>query len=167
VPPLRERRGDLPLLIAHFLKRAATRPIGVTAGALAVLNQHPFPGNVRELEHAIRHAVALVGAGDQIEVNHLPEDIAGVWAGRAPATTMEGRSLSDAVKEFEREYIAASLRKHSGSKTRTAEALKISRKNLWEKLRRHGLVSAEAEEEISELHDLSKLAGGGSNESDC
>src|SRR5262249_19678207 len=77
VPPLRERGGDLLLLLEHFLRRAAGGVAPeVSARALAALAQYPFPGNVRELEHAIRYAVVLA-AGGELDLPHLPPEIAG------------------------------------------------------------------------------------------
>jgi two-component system, NtrC family, response regulator AtoC len=150
VPSLRERQGDLPLLVSHFLLKCAPRPLTVTASAMAALEAHSFPGNVRELEHAVRRAVALVGDSPYVEMTHLPKEIVGNSVPKLEGA--RGRSLADAVKEFEHDFISASLRHHRGSKTRTAEALGISRKNLWEKLRRHGLVGSEPDEEMAKAH---------------
>ena len=78
-PPLRERPGDLPLLVEHFSRKYSPTDAPVPAfspRAWAVLSQHPFPGNLRELEHAVRYALAFSG-GEEIQVEHLPEEIAG------------------------------------------------------------------------------------------
>ena len=78
IPPLRDRKGDLPLLVQFFLKKlgqpGAAMP-RVSQAAWTALSQFPFPGNVRQLEHAIQHAVVLAGDAD-IEIQHLPRDIA-------------------------------------------------------------------------------------------
>jgi len=148
VPPLRERRGDLPLLLAHFLRRyAPARPApAVSPQALAALSMYAFPGNVRELEHAVRHAVALLEGPDAIiDVRHLPGDITGEVSS-ALAAPEEVSTLGEAMSAFEREYLRRALKAHRSSKTATAEALGISRKNLWEKLKKHGLVDAQEEE---------------------
>ena len=140
IPPLRERRGDLPLLVQYFLKKF-TQPGQRAADASrrrawAALSQFPFPGNVRELAHAIEHAVVLAGGGD-IDVQHLPRDIA--RAGEiADGTPAPPRPLGTALKEFEREYLLRALAQADGKRTVAAEILGISRKNLWEKLRMHG-----------------------------
>jgi len=144
VPPLRQRKGDLPLLVEHFLSRAqgsgASRTI--SPQAMAAINAYPFPGNVRELEHALQHAGVLAD-GKTIEVTHLPEEI----GGRAPAgqqAAPEGGGgtvpLPAAMEAFERECLVAALLEAGGARTRAAQALGISRKNLWQKLRRHGLL---------------------------
>src|SRR5689334_21299706 len=137
IPPLRERKGDLPLLVQYFLKKlgkpgaAAPR---LSQAAWTALSQFPFPGNVRQLEHAIQHAVVLAGGSD-IDIQHLPRDIAHagdvVLAGSSPLP----RPLGAALKEFEREYLLRALAEADGKRTLAAEILGISRKNLWEKLR--------------------------------
>ncbi len=136
VPPLRERRGDLMLLVNHFLQRyAAGNRMEITGRALAALSQHPFPGNVRELEHALRYALALAGGGP-VDLDHLPPEIAGAGVGKGAG---DPRSLSEAMREFEREYLKRALQRTQGRRARAAELLGISRKNLWEKLRAYGL----------------------------
>src|SRR5262249_21288187 len=78
IPPLRERKGDLPLLVQYFLKKLGkpgSMGRRVSQAAWSALAQFAFPGNVRQLEHAIQHAVVLAGDGD-IDIQHLPRDIA-------------------------------------------------------------------------------------------
>ena len=111
-----------------------------------MLSQYHFPGNVREFAHAIEHAVVLAGGGE-IDVEHLPAGSPARSTARAstPAGTL--RSLSAALKEFEHEYLMRALAQANGKKMKAAEILGISRKNLWEKLRLHGIASeADAEE---------------------
>ena len=148
VPPLRERRADMPLLMAHFLRRfyPGRVPPGIAPRAWAVLMQYPFPGNVRELAHAVERAVAL-SHGSEIDLDHLPADIVGTTL---PSTTSDAsfRPLGVAMKEFEKQYLQRALRLATGGNGHTAELLGISRKNLGEKLKAHGLsAEAEAEEE--------------------
>jgi DNA-binding NtrC family response regulator len=139
IPPLRERKGDLPLLVQFFLKK-----LGKTRGAAprlsqaawTALSQFAFPGNVRQLEHAIQHALVLAVDSD-IDIQHLPRDIA--HAGDVVLTGSPlPRPLGAALKEFEREYLLRALAEADGKRTLAAEILGISRKNLWEKLRMHG-----------------------------
>ena len=142
IPPLRERRGDLPILVEHFLKRLTRdgrEPPAIAPRAWAALAEYAFPGNVRELEHAIQRAVVLC-RGREIDISHLPEDIAGIptleaTAEPSPPETL--RPLAVAMKEFERAYLERALEESEGKKARAAELLGISRKNLWEKLRAH------------------------------
>jgi DNA-binding NtrC family response regulator len=139
IPPLRERKGDLPLLVQYFLRKlgkpGAVAP-RLSQAAWTALSQFAFPGNVRQLEHAIQHAVVL-SCGADIDMQHLPRDIAHagdiILAGSAVP-----RPLGAALKEFEREYLLRALAEAEGKRTLAAEILGISRKNLWEKLRMHG-----------------------------
>jgi DNA-binding NtrC family response regulator len=141
IPPLRDRKGDLPLLVQYYLNKLSKpdAPVPrVTSAAWSVLADFPFPGNVRQLGHAIEHAMVLAAGGD-IDVHHLPRDIAQVEIARAGATTLIPRPLGTAMKEFEREYLQRALTQAEGKRTLAAEILGISRKNLWEKLRMHGM----------------------------
>jgi DNA-binding NtrC family response regulator len=140
LPPLRERVGDLPILLDHFLSRftaAGARVSEISVPAWQALSVYPFPGNVRELEHATKHAVVL-SRGGTIERDHLPDDIV-----RVAATTGHGErsvsALSVVLKQAEREHLLKALAIADGKRTRAAELLGISRKNLWEKLRAHAL----------------------------
>ena len=136
IPPLRERRSDLPLLVEHFLRKFAPgeQAPPISARAWAALSEYPFPGNVRELEHAIQHAVVL-SRGAEIDLHHFPPAIVGTSATGPAAGGL--RPLADAVREFEKEYLERALRATSGRKGEAAELLGISRKNLWEKLKAH------------------------------
>jgi DNA-binding NtrC family response regulator len=145
VPPLRERPGDLPLLVNHFLRLHS--PAGaalpeVSLSAWQALTAYPFLGNVRELGHAIHHAIVL-SRGGTIERAHLPDDIAHL------TTATEERSvapLSQVLKRAEREHLLRALAVAGGKRVRAAELLGISRKNLWEKLRAHGLSDSDVDE---------------------
>jgi DNA-binding NtrC family response regulator len=149
IPPLRERRGDLPLLLQYFLSRfmAPDKPApSISPRAWAVLSQYQFPGNVREFAHAVEHAVVLANGGE-IDVEHLPAGIAGAAASSGSSSAGNLRSLGIALKEFEKEYLLRALAQAGGKKMKAAEILGISRKNLWEKLRLHSIVAdTEAEE---------------------
>jgi DNA-binding NtrC family response regulator len=148
IPPLRERRGDMPLLLQYFLNKftqPGKTPSTISPRAWAVLSQYHFPGNVREFAHAIEHAVVLANGGE-IEVEHLPGGITGTLDGASSTPAGSLRSLSAALKEFEHEYLLRALAQANGKKMKAAEILGISRKNLWEKLRLHGIAS-EAEVE--------------------
>ena len=143
VPPLREREEDIPLLANRFLaEHAPGKKLRLSEAAVTTLRRHAFRGNVRELEHAIRHAIALAGTEREIDVRHLPQDVvagatvewpAGAWA------ESSGLPLREALREFEREYLRRALSHSKGKKGRAAEALGISRKNLWERMRRLAL----------------------------
>ena len=152
VPPLRERRGDLPFLVEHFLQGACAGGPHKTlsAGAMAAIAAYPFPGNVRELEHAIQHG-AVLARGGVVEVTDLPADIADgalrPEAGRGAQGAADGagqrgglQPLAQASASFEREYLLRALACAQGRRSEAAGLLGISRKTLWEKLRRHGLL---------------------------
>ena len=143
IPPLRERAGDLPLLIEHFLNRFRFQdPVPtVSARAWAALLNHAWPGNVRELEHAIQQAVVL-GDGERIDLTHLPSEIGGD-EDEAGAEAPGFRQLAAASRVFEREYLLRALVATAGKRAETARLLGISRKNLWEKLKTHGITSHE------------------------
>jgi two-component system, NtrC family, response regulator AtoC len=149
IPALRERRGDLPLLVEHFLQQSAkgAEPPPISPRAWGALSEYAFPGNVRELEHAIERAVVL-SRGKEIDLEHLPEDIGGRNVAPAAALSQAGeiRPLAVAMKEFEREYLSRALELADRKRARAAEMLGISRKNLWEKLRSHNISDGDHED---------------------
>jgi DNA-binding NtrC family response regulator len=137
----------LPLLLSHFLRTylppGAKLP-DVSVRAWQALTTYPFLGNVRELAHAIQHAVILA-KGNAIDREHLPDDIAVV----ASSTSPDGaplRPLAVVVKQAEREHLLKALAVTGGKRTQAAELLGISRKNLWEKLRAHGISDSDVDD---------------------
>jgi len=138
LPPLRERKGDIMLLADHFLKYYAAQYrkniTGFSAGAMELLMRHPFPGNVRELEHAVERAVVM-GRHDEVVPADLPEEIGGGVDERLEAIqNVQGHErLTKAMREFERQYIMRVLEEANGNKTLAAKLLGVSRKTLWEK----------------------------------
>ncbi|MEQ9503989.1 MAG: sigma-54 dependent transcriptional regulator [Deltaproteobacteria bacterium] len=140
IPPLRERDGDLPLLVEFYLERfaAGRTPPELSPEVWGALASHPFYGNVRELEHVVQRAVVL-SRGQTITLEHLPANFGGTKEGDEEENG-ELRPLSQAIKEFERAYIERALRAVEGKKSRAADLLGISRKNLWEKCRALGIV---------------------------
>jgi DNA-binding NtrC family response regulator len=141
VPALRERRADIALLVEHFCSElnAGGPPPAISPRAWAALLHYDYPGNVRELRHAVAHAVAMA-SGDTIDIGHLPSELS-----REPQTVRDGavRPLREAEREFERSYILRALRETGWNRTRAAELLGVSRKTLWKKLRQLGLSSPE------------------------
>ncbi len=141
LPPLRERRSDIPILAGEFLAQIAARE-GRASPALdpraaAVLATHDFPGNVRELLHALERAVAL-SRGGTIRPEHLPEEMVADAIGRSPAAcpgTPTIQPLGTATEQFERQYVQRALKKVGGHRGRAAALLGISRKSLWQRLR--------------------------------
>jgi DNA-binding NtrC family response regulator len=145
LPPLRDRAGDFPLLINHFLaKRLDGRKLPeISLKAWQALTHYPFPGNIRELAHAMEHA-AILSRGKTIEMEHLPDDIVAVAKSASPNETVT--PLAAVMKKAEREHLLKALAVAGGRKARAAELLGISRKNLWEKLRAHDLTSSDLDD---------------------
>jgi PAS domain S-box-containing protein len=135
IPPLRERREDIPLLVDHFIGRfnrlRGRNVTGVTAEVMSVLMQHDFPGNVRELENIIEHAFVLCRKG-MIGLRHLPERFRGSGEGEVPAGTA---SLS----ELEGRFILEALRRNGWNREKTAAELGMHKTTLWRKIKRLGL----------------------------
>ena len=133
LPPLRERREDVPALAAHFLQKEARHYgkglRGFHAEALQALVEHPWPGNVRELEHVVERAV-LMAHSDQI----LPEDL-GLRGRRDGAARLEEMTLEDA----ERYLIQKALGRYEGNVSRAADALGLSRSALYRRLQQYGI----------------------------
>jgi DNA-binding NtrC family response regulator len=138
IPPLRERKEDIPLLVKHFLEKYNSRIHkqtnqikGVSPEAMEVFLHHDWPGNVRELENTVERLVVL-STGSYLE----PEDLA--YAGLFLASPAESAALD--LKDLEREHIRRTLQKFGGHKSDTARALGIDRKTLREKLKRYNIL---------------------------
>jgi len=149
LPPLRERREDVPLLAAHFLEkhaRALRRPVSsIEPDALQALAGHAWPGNVRELENAIERAVALA-AGASIALVDLPEEVQTTGdPGGVPAELLARMPYKEAVElardRVSREYLAALMRDHEGNVTRAAAHAGMERESLHRLLKRFGVRS--------------------------
>jgi len=135
VPPLRDRREDIPRLVHDFVRRAATRTkkrvVTVSAEAMTALMNYHWPGNVRELEHAIERAV-IVARGPSIRVRELPPEVS-KKAPEAPS------AASFDLRTQERTLIERALAQFHGNRRETAEALKISAVTLWRKMKEYGI----------------------------
>lgn len=138
VPPLRDRREDIPVLVNDFVRRAATRVKKdvqtVSAEAMTALMNYRWPGNVRELEHAIERAV-IVARGASIGVRELPPEVS--QKTRPRATDEDNLDL----RIHERVMIERALERFRGNRKEAAEALKISAVTLWRKMKQYGLVA--------------------------
>jgi transcriptional regulator with PAS, ATPase and Fis domain len=140
IPPLRQRREDIPLLTAHFLK--LFQPSGATAGitlspkVLDILSLYGYPGNVRELRNILEH-LSLLYPGERIKPAHLSIHLRdSAYIGNLFETFTVEKPLREATQEFEARYIEKVLKAAGGSKTQASALLGISRKVLWEKLNR-------------------------------
>lgn len=144
VPPLRERRGDVPKLAAHFVKEFAERfgrkPKKLDAGAVALLESHDWPGNVRELRNAIERLMIMV-PGDTIRAGDLAQfdSAATVGAAEEGGTPERFSSLKEAREYWERRIISAKLEECGHSVAKAAKALKVERSHLYRKLKAYGI----------------------------
>jgi DNA-binding NtrC family response regulator len=142
IPPLRARPEDLPLLVRHFLAHyGGARPAEITDQAFTALQHYQYPGNVRELEHVLQQAIVLADGGP-VDLVHLPAEFSGTSALSMPLRVDAPlMPLSEAMFEFEGAYLRRALIEAGGVKWRAGRALGISRKCLWQKLQRHGIVA--------------------------
>ena len=135
VPPLRERRDDIPALAHEFVRRAAARVKkdvkAISPAAMTALMTYRWPGNVRELEHAIERAV-IVAAGTSIKARELPLEVS------QPSRSDELDDSLD-LRAHERALIQRALVRYNGSRKQAAEALNISTVTLWRKAKEYGL----------------------------
>ena len=134
VPPLRERRQDIPILVrafaAEYGHESGSRPKEIMPRAMALLQAYPWPGNVRELRNLIERLV-LMTPGPRIKPEHLPDE---VRSGER-REEREITSLEDARRSFERDFLTARLRENEWNISRTAESIGIARESLSRKLR--------------------------------
>jgi transcriptional regulator with GAF, ATPase, and Fis domain len=153
LPPLRQRPEDIPILAAAFLEqfcgRTGSNPRTFSPEAVAAMASYPWPGNVRELRNIVQR-VAILSEGDRIEFWHLPTEIAETpplpAAGPLPQTWPEFKRLKReleqaAVRDLERQFLVATLRRTGGNVSEAAKAIGLHRSNLHALLRKHGLSS--------------------------
>jgi PAS domain S-box-containing protein len=141
LPELRNRRDDLPLLIPHILRRLSAtldnRRVGISNSAMKTLLNYHYPGNVRELENVLEHALVICG-DDTIRPQHLPD-----YVHNLPPTiplAANDASTSDFRNDgAERQKILHALQQNNGNRTQTAKSLGIDRTTLWRKMKRYGM----------------------------
>ncbi|RMH45018.1 MAG: sigma-54-dependent Fis family transcriptional regulator [Deltaproteobacteria bacterium] len=149
LPPLRQRREDIPMLVDHFVRRFAAeqnkRIAGVSKEAMRRLQAYDYPGNVRELENVIERAVAL--SDRRIEVDALPDFASqprlGVADGQAAALPADGIDLDAVLRDYERQLIERALAHTGGNRKRAAELLGISFRSLRYRLSKLGIGPAD------------------------
>jgi len=140
LPPLRERKEDIPLLVDHFLEKVAAKMPGrglegIEAGALTLLMNYGFPGNIRELENLIEHA-AIRCQGGVIRPSDLPLPAAG---GPALASPLTLHQIRTPIETLERDLIAKTLESSAWRIARSAQRLGVSRVTLWRKMKEYGI----------------------------
>ncbi|MHB1013840.1 MAG: sigma-54-dependent transcriptional regulator [Desulfurivibrionaceae bacterium] len=138
IPPLAERKDDLPLLVQHFIGKYGRlmhkEVCDIDPEVVDILLRYDFPGNVRELENIIERGMALAG-NDRIEVGHLPEDLRG-----ASFQTFRRKSGGiPSLAEQERAYVEWVLKEHDDNKSVAAQVLGIDRVSLWRKIKKYEL----------------------------
>jgi len=140
VPPLSQRREDIPLLLTHFLHAMGKLKIRCTAGAMDILKKYPWPGNVRELKNVIERAVSLID-GNEIDVEHLPSEIMILQSDIRQTPDGTGKLLSKELFRCEHHILIEALKMSRGNMSRTARFLGVSRSAFYEKCKKHNLLS--------------------------
>lgn len=140
LPPLRERKEDIPLLTNFFIRKynqiLSLDVQSVSPEAIALLSSYDWPGNVRDLENALQSSMILC-TGGMIRPEHLPDRIKGYELADKQIIN-EGNSFREVNAHIEKELILEALKKHNFNRTLTAESLNISRKTLFNKMKRYG-----------------------------
>ncbi len=143
VPPLRDRKEDIPLLVAHFVDKfrseSNARALTVSQAAMRRLMAFRWPGNVRQLENAIERAVAFAGGREQLDDGDLPAEVQEAEEPALSATLAlpdEGLDLDEFIARIERELIQRSLERTGGNKGQAAKLLNVKRTTLVEKIKR-------------------------------
>jgi len=148
VPPLRERKEDIPLLLNYFLsqfcQREGREQKAVAPEAVAMMQNYDWPGNVRELKNIVERLV-IMSPGKTVTASHLPDYVSDVAAasqtdaGGKLAGGMERGTLREAREEFEKEFIIQKLEENNWNVTKTAEAIELERSNLYRKIKSYGI----------------------------
>jgi two-component system, NtrC family, nitrogen regulation response regulator NtrX len=145
VPPLRERKEDIPLFTRHFLKELAAtygrRPREITDDAVDVLMRYSWPGNVRELRNVIERIVIMNPTTTRFDAKHLPPLVYRDGGRRIPKTDFS--TLHQARSAYERDYILKKLDENHGNVSRTAEVLGLERSHLYRKMKTLGIAVKE------------------------
>jgi DNA-binding NtrC family response regulator len=144
LPPLRERRDDIPLLVENLVRRAARRcgkpAPGISEPALEMLRAFDWPGNVRELAHVLERSVALA-RHDVLGVEDLPEELGEGAPKRSPDDILEGLPT---LEELKRRYIRRVIKESAGNVSRAAAVLGVDRRSFYRMLRRYGIPPRES-----------------------
>jgi len=145
LPPLRQRRDDIPELVLHFLAEKQTKegcgPQGFTAPAMDALCAYDWPGNIRELQNEVERAALLCDDGERIDPAHLSERVLASRGGGTAARVKRAGALKEVLAEVEREMIEDALTRHDGNRTHAAEELQVSRWGLVQKIKAYGIES--------------------------
>jgi DNA-binding NtrC family response regulator len=147
LPPLTERRDDIPLLVEHFLKKQGIRMkienLSITPEALKMLQQYSWPGNIRQLENEIERASLICDTGGLIDVLDLSEELR-----RGDGETVsagDGGQMRSAVEKLEHEMIVKTLQETGGNIQKSSRLLGLTRKGLKDKMARYGISAQDSE----------------------
>ncbi|MBN1588563.1 MAG: sigma 54-interacting transcriptional regulator [Pirellulales bacterium] len=139
LPPLSQRREDIPLLIDHFVRKYSVQQgkqiDGISEDVLSLLMDYEFPGNVRQLQNIVEHAVVLC-RDSRIAISCLPAELLQATSGRHRA---ESNSATGPLVQAEAATILETLQRHGGHRAKTAAALKIDKATLWRKMKKYGI----------------------------
>lgn len=142
LPPLRDRKEDIPLLIDHFIRKYSAEQgkdiVGMSSGALSILMRYDYPGNIRELENIVEYSFILCEGG-YIQSHHLPEPFS--IAPEAQTTGSASNSNAQSLEEIEKQAIIIALDRNKWRKMRTCDELKISKDTLRRKIKKYGLAN--------------------------
>jgi two-component system response regulator HydG len=136
LPPLREREGDIRLLIEHFLERFGRDGLTCSDAVWEALLSYDYPGNVRQLQHIVQRAVAIA-QGPVLELADLSEEV----LSRRPAPPLAESTVTAARERAEREMIVATLARHHGEISAAARELQVSRTTMWRLMKKHGIAN--------------------------
>jgi transcriptional regulator with GAF, ATPase, and Fis domain len=137
LPALKERKGDIPLLVDHFLK-SGPKPAKVSSVALELLMAYSWPGNIRELQNTVERAAVM--SDGMIQPSHIPSHIVGDLESQMIMPSLpEGASINERLKEIEKGMIIQALRKTGGVQARAAELLGLTQRSMWHKIKKHDI----------------------------
>ena len=146
IPPLSSRREDVPLSTDHFISRFNAKKgkqiRSMSARAMAILMQHDFPGNIRELENIIEHAFILC-RGSEIRPEHLPRELSAGMDITEQNENIEAKSIELTKRQAEVTMILNALQRHNGNRKETAAELGINKTTLWRKMKKYGVSFAD------------------------
>jgi len=141
MPPLRERKEDIPLLVDHFLHNLPKK-VEISSLALQMIMAFPWPGNIRELKNIIESA-AVIAENGFIEPAQLPTKITGLFNNHSEASHQvslpSNMPLDERLGEIEKSMIIEALRKTGGVQVRATELLGINQRSLWHRIKKHGI----------------------------
>ena len=132
LPPLRERKEDIPMLVDYFLLNSP-KSVQISSAALQLLIAYSWPGNVRELQNTVERA-AVMCEEETIEARHLPEEIKKGLITRDTDLLKESMSIDEQLREIEKGMIIEALHKTGGVQVKAAELLGINQRSLWHRI---------------------------------